>query len=310
MKIGSPLPICLAAASIILAACDPGAPEPEEASSPSKGGSPAETVAQAQAAAPEKAPVFETLFDGSGLEGWKQSGNWAIESDESVSRKEKGGSLVYAAKPVPDDFELRFEWKVARGSNSGVYYRPSQYEYQVLDNATHKDGANPQTSAASLYFCMQPSRNATKPVGEWNTARVVCKGAVVQHWLNGEKVVGFDYSDPKWAFHVDLLKRRGGDLTARGANLSLQDYGDPVWYRNIYLRELVPDDAIGETPVTPGILAPEILAAEKIKLEGIIAKREAQKKKAAAEAAAQALKAGISGQKPKPSNGAKPKKRR
>ena len=71
---------------------------------------------------------------------------------------------------------------------------------------------NARTSAASLYFCMQPSHDATKPVGEWNTGRVICKGTVVQHWLNGKKVVGFDYEDPRWAFNVDLLKKRGGDL--------------------------------------------------------------------------------------------------
>ena len=85
---------------------------------------------------------------------------------------------------------------------------------------------------------MQPSRDATKPVGEWNTGRIVCKGTVVQHWLNGEKVVGFDYTDPEWAFNVDLLKKRGGNLDARGAHLSLQDHGDPVRYRNIKVLRL------------------------------------------------------------------------
>lgn len=222
---------------------------------------------------------FETLFDGSSLEGWKHGGNWVILDDGSVSRTGKGGSLVYVAKPIPDDFELRFEWKVAEGSNSGVYYRPTQYEYQILDNAVHRDGGNPRTSAASLYFCMQPSHDATGPVGQWNSARIVCKGTIIQHWLNGKKVVGFDYADPEWAFHVDLLKNRGGDLTARGANLSLQDHGDPVWYRNIKLRELGPDDKIDETPVTPATIPPEVLKAESAKLKAIMARRQAQKEK-------------------------------
>ena len=56
---------------------------------------------------------------------------------------------------------------------------------QVLDNKVHGDGKNPRTSAASLYFCMAPSHDATKPVGQWNTGRIVCKGSVIQHWLNG-----------------------------------------------------------------------------------------------------------------------------
>ncbi len=221
---------------------------------------------------------FTALFNGEDLEGWEHSGNWIVE-DGVITRQGKGGSLVYAVEKIPDDFELRFEWKVARGSNSGVYYRPTQYEYQILDNAVHPDGKNPRTSAASLYFCLQPSVDATKPVGEWNEGRVVCKGTVIQHWLNGVKVIHLDYSDPKWKFNVEMLRQRGGNLEARGANLSLQDHGDPVWYRNIRMRELSTDDEIDSTPVTPAEISPEILAAEGKKLEGIIQRRESQKKK-------------------------------
>tara|TARA_R110002049_G_scaffold27321_2_gene94033 strand:- start:114569 stop:115369 length:801 start_codon:yes stop_codon:yes gene_type:complete len=217
---------------------------------------------------------FEALFNGKDLSGWNHSGNWIVDNGV-ITRTGKGSSLVYETRKVPDDFELRFEWKVAQGSNSGVYYRPTQNEYQILDNAVHRDGKNPRTSAASLYFCMQPSADLTKPVGQWNTGRIVCKGTVVQHWLNGQKVVGFDYTDPKYKFNVDMLTRRGGDLTARGANLSLQDHGDPVWYRNIRMRELSSDTEIDMTPVTPEPLSDEILEAERIKLDEIVKRREA-----------------------------------
>lgn len=231
--------------------------------------------------AEEQAAGFSALFNGNDLDGWKHSGNWKAE-EGVITREGKGGSLVYTASKVPDDFDLRFDWKVAKGSNSGVYYRPNQYEYQILDNAVHADGKNPRTSAASLYFCMQPSVDATKPVGRWNSGRVVCKGTVVQHWLNGVKVIHLDYSDPKWKFNVEMLKKRGGDLTARGANLSLQDHGDPVWYRNIRLRTLGADDPIDQAPVEPAELSKEILDAEAKKLEGIVNRREkaAQNKKA------------------------------
>ncbi len=219
---------------------------------------------------------FDVLFDGSSLDGWKHSGNWSIE-EGVIARRGKGGSLVYEARKIPDDFELQFEWKVAKGSNSGVYYRPGQYEYQILDNAVHKDGKNPRTSAASVYFCMAPSHDATKPVGQWNQGRIVCQGTVVQHWLNGEKVVDFDYADEKYRFNVELLKARGGDLAARGAKLSLQDHGDPVWYRNIRLRKLTQDDELDRTPVTPAEIPADVLEAERKKLEGIIQRRSQQK---------------------------------
>lgn len=221
---------------------------------------------------------FERLFNGTNLDGWSHAGNWIVE-EGVITRTGAGGSLVYSPAKVPDDFELRFDWKVGEGSNSGVYYRPTQYEYQILDNAVHADGKNPRTSAASLYFCMQPSADRTNPVGEWNHARVVCKGTIIQHWLNGVKVVHFDYADPQWAFHVELLKQRGGDLQARGANLSVQDHGDPVWYRGFRIRAIGADEAIDMTPVTPAPIAEEVLEAEAKKLKGIVERREAAKAK-------------------------------
>lgn len=225
----------------------------------------------------ESAAGFKAIFDGETLSGWKHSGNWKVE-EGVITRSGRGGSLTYVTKKMPDDFELRFQWKVAKGSNSGVYYRPGQYEYQILDNSTHVDGRNPRTSAASLYFCMAPSHDATRPVGEWNQGRIVCKGSVIQHWLNGQKVIHFDYSDPRWAFNVELLKKRGGVLSARGASLSLQDHGDPVWYRALKLRALSDTDQLDMTAVTPAVIPDDVLEAERKKLEGILNRRKAAAK--------------------------------
>ena len=222
----------------------------------------------------ESTAGFEAIFNGSDLDGWKHSGNWKVE-DGVISRGGKGGSLVYTTKKIPDDFELRFHWKVGKKSNSGIYYRPGQYEYQILDNSEHPDGKNPRTSAASLYFCMAPSHDATKPVGEWNTGRIICKGTIIQHWLNGKKVMHFDYSDSQWAFNVDMLEKRGADLKARGANLSLQDHGDPVWYRAIKLRKLTEEDTLDMKPVRPVKIADDVLETERKKLEGIVNRRKA-----------------------------------
>ena len=226
----------------------------------------------------EQAAGFELLFNGEDLAGWEHGGNWSVQ-DGAITRNGRGGSLVFSKAKVPDDFELRFQWKVAEGSNSGVYYRPGQYEYQILDNDRHADGKNPRTSAASIYFCMAPSHDATRPVGQWNEGRVVCKGTVVQHWLNGQKVIDLDYSDPKWKFNVDMLQKRGGDLAARGAFLSLQDHGDPVWYRAIKLRKLGPADELDRTPVEPAEIPEDVLEAERKKLEQIIENRNRRAKK-------------------------------
>ena len=223
----------------------------------------------------EREAGFKVLFNGKDLTGWKHSGNWVVE-DGVIARAGKGGSLVFETFKVPDDFELQFQWRVAKGSNSGVYYRPGQYEYQILHNQIHVDGKNPRTSAASLYFCMAPSHDATNAPMKWNTGRIVCKGTVIQHWLNGKKVIDFDYTDRQFAFNVDLLKKRGGDLAARGAYLSLQDHGDPVWYRGIKLRVIPADESIKHKTVLPAKISKEVLEAEAKKLQSIIERRMKQ----------------------------------
>lgn len=226
----------------------------------------------------EKEQGFKLLFNGKDLTGWQHSGNWKVE-DGVITRSGKGGSLVYEPEHVPDNFEMKFEWKVAEGSNSGVYYRPGQYEYQILDNNKHVDGKNPRTSAASIYFCLPPSHDATRPVGEWNTGRVVCQGTVIQHWLNGEKVIDLDYTDPRYAWHVELLANRGGNLTDRGANLSLQDHGDPVWYRGIKMRSIPDTEKLKHSEVKPAEVSDTAMAAEQRKLQRIMENRARQQQK-------------------------------
>ncbi|RCS56205.1 DUF1080 domain-containing protein [Bremerella cremea] len=201
-----------------------------------------------QLSSAEQKQGFELLFDGTDLTGWQHAGNWQV-ADGAIERTGKGGDLVYEVKPVPDDFELRFEWKVAPGSNSGVYYRPGQYEYQILDNDRHPNGKVPDTTAASLYYCIAPSHDATKEPGAWNTGRIVCQGTVIQHWLNGEKVVDIDYTDPKLTAAIEKLKKRGATLDSRGAKLKLQDHGDPVWYRSIRMRELNGHEELDKSPL-------------------------------------------------------------
>jgi len=225
----------------------------------------------------EKKAGFELLFDGKDLDGWQHNKNWKIV-DGALCRADKGGGITYAKKKIPDDFELKFEWKVAKGSNSGIYYRPGQYEYQILDNKVHPDGKNPRTSAASLYFCMAPSKDATKPVGEWNTGRIVCKGTVIQHWLNDECVIDFDYADKKWEWEVELLRKRGAKLSDRGANLHLQDHGDPVCYRGIKLRTIPKDEKLERHDVTPMAIPEEAKKKEKAYLEAL-EKKDKDKKK-------------------------------
>jgi len=219
-------------------------------------------------------PGFTSLFDGKTFAGWEHAGNWVIE-DGAFYRQRRGGSLTYTAATVPDNFELRFQWKVSEGCNSGLYYRPGQVEYQVLDNVHSPYGENARQAAGSLFFCMAPREDATKPLGQWNTGRVICDGTVIEHWVNGKRVLSFDYADPKWAWYVDLLAVRGGDLTGRGGQLWLQDHGQDVWFRNLRWRELGEDDVVQADPTfEPLPVTGEALAKEEARVARMRAARQ------------------------------------
>lgn len=233
-----------------------------------------------QLSAEEKAQGFKLLFDGKSFEGWDQKGNWILEEGAMTCPK-RGGDITYTVTKIPDDFELRFEWKASFGCNSGVYYRPGQYEYQVLDNENSHYAKIPRQSSASLFFCMAPSHDAAHPHDVWNEGRIVCQGTVIQHWLNGAKVIDFDYTDPRWAREVEVLRIRGGDLTKRGANLRLQDHGQQVWFRSLRLRSIPKGEKLIPSPdFTPTPMSPEALELEEARIQQLLHPSKLKKKSA------------------------------
>lgn len=209
-------------------------------------------IAPTFATAAEPNDGWVSLFDGKTTDGWLTyrgkpiERGWVVE-DGTLYRSGMGGDIITAEQF--DNFELEFDWKVAEGSNSGVMYRVRQGdiasyfsgpEYQVLDDEKHKDGGNPKTSAGSLYALVAAEGKELKPVGEWNSARIVLRGNHLEHWLNGKKVVEIEIHSDDWNKLVAeskfaKWKRFGNEPTG---HICLQDHGDPVWYRNIRIRRL------------------------------------------------------------------------
>ena len=128
---------------------------------------------------------------------------WVVEAGEL--RTVPGSGSTWSRADTFGDFELEFEWRVAPGGNSGVMYRVVETaepawttgpEYQVLDDALHPDGRDPTTSAAALYDLIAPATNKRlEPVGSFNRGRIVVRDGRVEHWLNGELVVSYDWDD-------------------------------------------------------------------------------------------------------------------
>ena len=147
------------------------------------------------------------------------------------------------------NFELALEWRVAKGGNSGIFYRVSdegEYawqsgsEMQVLDDAVHPDGRSPLTSAGALYGIYPAPRGAVRPAGEWNAVRIVLNGSHVEHWLNGVKVVDGELGSPDWEARVKQSKFSTMPRYGRNqsGHIGLQDHGDRVAFRNIKIRVL------------------------------------------------------------------------
>ena len=212
----------------------------------------AATPLQAQATA-QQAAGWISLFDGTSTTAWRGynkselPAGWQVV-EGALTRVAEGGDIITRDKY--DNFELSLEWKIAKGSNSGIFFHVvedtaramymSGPELQVLDNTVHQDGLEPRTSAGSNYALHAPVRAVTKPAGEWNQTRIIVSGSHVEHWLNGVKVVAYELWSDDWQQRVAASKFKAwpGYGLAKTGHIGLQDHGDWVAYRNIRIRAI------------------------------------------------------------------------
>ncbi|MDA0329297.1 MAG: DUF1080 domain-containing protein [Gemmatimonadetes bacterium] len=202
--------------------------------------------------AAERAAGWQLLFDGTSLTGWQAYDDagppegWAAV-DGTLSRVGRGGDIITDREFA--NFELSVEWRVEAAGNSGVFYRAatgeewvyhSAPEMQVLDDAGHRDGQNPLTSAGANYGLHAAPRGVVRAAGEWNQARIVVEGDRVEHWLNGTRVVAYVLGSAEWEALVAGSKFVEWPAYGRAerGHIGLQDHGDPVWFRNFKLREI------------------------------------------------------------------------
>lgn len=183
-------------------------------------------------------------------------------SGEGEAGAKDGGDLIFAHKFK--NYELEFEWKVDKGSNSGVLYMIQEVEgqpsfisapeYQVLDNENHPDaklGAEQGIrQSASLYDMIPAKPQNAKPFGQWNKGKIMSYKGTIVHSQNGENVVEYHlwtqqwidllskskFSKEKEPLAYELLSNCGGP--DREGFIGFQDHGDNVWFRNIRIKIL------------------------------------------------------------------------
>jgi hypothetical protein len=182
--------------------------------------------------------------------GWKESGlpaGWHVAG--GVLSKD-GVVDDLATNESFGDFELELEWKIGKGGNSGIFYRGTREydhiywsgpEYQLLDDANAPDGKSRLTAAAAAYALYGAPAGVVLPFDHWNKTRLIVNGTHVEHWLNGRKVVEYDFQSADWKSKVAASKFAAYPHygLAKSGLIGLQgDHAGTLAIRRIRIREL------------------------------------------------------------------------
>lgn len=215
----------------------------------------------------EQAAGWKLLFDGKTSNGWRGYNKtdfpkgWEVVdgtlhckgSGNGEAGGPEGGDILYDKKFK--DFDLKIDWKISKGGNSGVFYLAQEVpgweiwrtapEMQVLDNANHPDamlGKDGNRQAGSLYDLIPAKPQNANPFDQWNSAEIICYQGTVVHKQNGVTVLEYHLWTPEWdklvadskfpTYNPDWAK------VAKEGFVALQDHGSDVWFRNIKIKEL------------------------------------------------------------------------
>jgi len=166
------------------------------------------------------------------------------ETDKSDLRADIITSDEYA------NFELSVDWKIPPGGNSGIMYHVTeQYEaaylsgpeYQLIDDDGYAGGKLEEWQKTGCDYAMYTaSSRPAKPVGQYNTSKIVVNGAHREYWLNGVKVVEFEAWSDDWKKRKDEGKWKDapGYGMAKQGYICLQDHGSGAWFKNIKIKKL------------------------------------------------------------------------
>ena len=186
--------------------------------------------------------AWTSLFNGRDLTGWVVMGEkkQAFFVEDGVIKCDGSGGGWLRSEKEYGNFILDLEYKVEPGSNSGIFLRCAKegdppytgFEVQILDTYGKKAGLH---TAGAIYDVIIPSKEMSKPAGEWNKITITCNGHLVDVVLNGEKIIDADFS--KLTEPIGKFSTPYAELPLKGY-IGFQDHEDVVYFRNIKILEL------------------------------------------------------------------------
>lgn len=206
----------------------------------------------------EKQQGWQLLFDGNDMSQWRNfkqealNPQWVVE-DDAMKLTGGGGGDILTHKTFRN-FDLRLEWNISEGGNSGIFILVDEKgeriyshapEIQIIDNEKHPDAETDSHRSGSLYDMVVSHPSSHKPAGEWNKVRIRFVDGFLQVWQNRVQTVAITIGDSTW--NTLLKNSKFGDGSGTGfegfaestsGHIGLQDHGDPVEFRNLMIREL------------------------------------------------------------------------
>ncbi len=204
----------------------------------------------------EKEEGWILLFNGENLDGWKcnngKEPQSPIEDGAMVPFKSGGYILVYDKKF--SDFVLKCDVKMSDPCNSGIFFRIEDLSNPVHTGFEIQIASGEGTSSHSfgaIYDIVPPTENASKGPGKWDTVEIRACGPKISVKVNGKVVSELntdEFDEPgeraiegDHKFKLNGEKRAIADF-AKVGYLGFQDHGHPVWYKNVKLLPLDPED--------------------------------------------------------------------
>jgi hypothetical protein len=217
-----------------------------------------ETAADNQLTEQQKTEGWVSLFDGSSKSGWRtyknlENDSWEVTEGTLHCKPFKENAENKRADLVSEEqyenFELVFDWKISPQGNSGVMFHVTEEydqpyatgpEYQILDDEGYPGDVKDVHFTGANYDMQAPNARKSNPIGAWNSSRLIVHNNHVEHWLNGSKVVEYDLQTDAWKKRVAETKWKDfpGYGSATKGHIDLQDHGNEVWFKNIYIRPL------------------------------------------------------------------------